>query len=246
MLDNDKQIAAFKALAAEGLHAPASLTTAQSTDVEATSKSEKLASLVMANISYPPTVSDSLTKISNAVSILKSAANAANQFAMAIGGYQSPSQLTQMRIGWECYLKGNEQPETTPFYLITAIADIEFTAAQGQLVSALQTVNTEAAMADINATLSVGAGGIAPALTEEQISKLATATDELIKATSDISKASFSVNELASQANDSAHQANKAFSDAVSVSIISGLLESSVMSDALTAITPISVINALA
>lgn len=246
MLDNDKQIAAFKALAAEGLHAPASLTTAQSTDAQATSKAEKLASLVIANISYPPIVSDSLNKISNTVSILKSAASAANQFAMAIGNYQSPSQLTQMRIGWECYLKGNEQPETTPFYLITAIADIEFTATQGQLVSAIQTVNTEAAMADINATLSVGADGLASALTEEQISKLATATDELIKATSGISKASFSVNELASQANDSAHQANKSFSDAVSVSIISGLLESSVMSDALTAITPISVINALA
>lgn len=254
MLDNEKQIAAFKALAAEGIHAPASLITAQATGEQATSKAGLLDSMVKPEITYPASVSDSLKKITNASLILAAAASAANQFSLAINGYQSPSQLIQMRIGWECYLKGNELNADTPFYLIDAIADVELTLAQSQLISAIQTGNTEAAMKDINSTLSVGgigvgdvsgSGGLTPQLTDKQIVRLATAAAELISSLSGVGTTSETVKALAEKASDSAHKANLSFSDAVGVSIISGLLESTVMAGALKAITPSSVINAL-
>ncbi|EKN4689578.1 hypothetical protein JE944_003117 [Yersinia ruckeri] len=255
MLDNEKQIAAFKALAVEGIHAPASLITAQATGEQATSKAGLLDSMVKPEITYPASVSDSLKKITNASLILAAAASAANQFSLAINGYQSPSQLIQMRIGWECYLKGNELNADTPFYLIDAIADVELTLAQSQLISAIQTGNTEAAMKDINSTLSVGAGigvgdvsgsgGLTPQLTDKQIVRLATAAAELISSLSGVGTTSETVKALAEKASDSAHKANLSFSDAVGVSIISGLLESTVMAGALKAITPSSVINAL-
>ncbi|PHM72392.1 hypothetical protein [Xenorhabdus sp. KJ12.1] len=102
-------------------------------------------------------------------------------------------------------------------------------------------------MDEINAVLAKnrGAGGVASRLTDKQILQLNNAAEALTGSLSDLDRATEAVNRLATQANDSAHRAQKSFSDAVSISIISGLLESPIMADVLKAITPTSVMSSL-
>ncbi|WP_275349472.1 hypothetical protein [Xenorhabdus bovienii] len=194
---------------------------------------------------YPASVTNALSKITDAIGKLTVSANAANAFYNTINGYQNPSQLIQMRIGWTCYLKGNLLPDSTPFHLIEAIADTKIMVAQNRLVTNIKTDDIKAAMDDINSILTIGAGGIAQRLTDEQISRLNNAAKALEHSLNGLDKATESVNRLAIQANDSANSAQKSFSDAVDISMISGLLESTVMTGALKAITPTSVISAL-
>ncbi|OKP01552.1 hypothetical protein [Xenorhabdus eapokensis] len=247
MLDNEKQIAAFRALGVEGLHPPAALIITKLTADSAIKKAAYLRQLVKKETTYPAPVTTALRKINDASGKLTIAANAANAFHDAIKDYQSPSQLIQMRIGWTCYLKGNLLSDSTPFHLIEAIADSQITTAQNQLVTHLKTEDIKAAMDEINIVLtnSVGAGGIASRLTDKQILTLNSAVKALTGALSELDQATEAVNRLATQASDSVSHAQKSFRDAVSVSIISGLLESTVMTGALNAITPASVISAL-
>ncbi|MDC9590746.1 hypothetical protein PSI23_15995 [Xenorhabdus sp. XENO-10] len=245
MLDNEKQIAAFKALVAEGLHPPAALTTSKLTADKATEKSSYFRELVKEEITYPTSITHSLSKITDAIGKLTISANAASAFYHAIDGYQNPSQLIQMRIGWTCYLKGNILPNSTPFYLIEAISDTGITTAQNRLVTDIKIDEIKAAMDDINSTLATGAGGISSQLTAKQIARLNKAAEALDHSLIELENATEAVNRLAIQANDSANNAKKSFSNAVDISLISGLLESSVMADALKAITPKSVISAL-
>ncbi|KMJ46658.1 hypothetical protein AB204_02195 [Xenorhabdus khoisanae] len=247
MLDNEKQIAAFRALGAEGLHPPAALTISKSTAASAIEKASSLRKLVKKETTYPASVTHALSKITDAIGKLTVSANAANAFHNAINSYQNPSQLIQMRIGWTCYLKGNLLPDSTPFHLIEAIADTEITTVQNQLVAGIQTGDIKAAMDEINPILanSLGAGGLVSRLTDEQTSRLNHAAEALARSLDSLNKATEAINRLATQANDSANHAQKSFSDAVSVSIISGLIESPVMVDALKAVTPASVISAL-
>ncbi|MDE9467038.1 hypothetical protein [Xenorhabdus bovienii] len=245
MLDNEKQITAFRALSAEGLHPPVTLAISKSTADKSTAKAAYLRKLVKKEATYPDSVTNALSKITDAIGKLTISANAANAFYNTINGYQNPSQLIQMRIGWTCYLKGNLLPDNTPFHLIEAIADTEIMVAQNRLVTNIKTDDIKAAMDDINSILTIGAGGIAQRLTDEQISRLNNAAKALEHSLNGLDKATESVNRLAIQANDSANSAQKSFSDAVNISMISGLLESTVMTGALKAITPTSVISAL-
>ncbi|WP_228863388.1 hypothetical protein [Xenorhabdus sp. PB30.3] len=247
MLDNEKQIAAFRALGAEGLHPPAALSITQLTADHAIEKAAYLHKLVKQETAYPDPVTAAVRTINEASGKLTIAANAANAFHHAIKDYQSPSQLIQMRLGWTCYLKGNLLADSTPFHLIEAIADSQITTTQNQLVTRLKTEDIKAAMDEINAVLAKnrGAGGVASRLTDKQILRLNNAAEALTGSLSDLDRATEAVNRLATQANDSASHAQKSFSDAVSISIISGLLESTVMADALKAITPTSVMSAL-
>ncbi|PHM51578.1 hypothetical protein [Xenorhabdus hominickii] len=247
MLDNEKQIAAFRALGTEGLHPPAALTISKLTADTASEKAAYLRELVKKETTYPASVANALSKITDAIGKLTIAANTANTFHNAINDYQSPSQLIQLRIGWTCYLKGRILPDGTPFHLIEAIADTKITTAQNQCVTDIKADDIKVAMEDINSILanSVGAGGMASKLTDKQTVRLNNAAEALDRSLRDLDKATEAVNRLATQANDSANNAQKSFSDAVSISIISGLLESTVMTDALKAITPASVISAL-
>ncbi|PHM39205.1 hypothetical protein Xmau_03112 [Xenorhabdus mauleonii] len=247
MLNNEKQIAAFRALAAEGLHPPAALGIAKSTADNALEKAALLRQLVKAETRYPASVTYAVNKVTDVIGKLTVSANAAHAFHNAINGYQNPSPLTQMRIGWACYLKGHLLPDNTPFYLIEAIADTDITTTQHRLVAGINTGDIQAAMKEINSRLDnrLGAGGLIPTLSDEQITRLTDTAEALTRSLENLDKATEAVNRLATQANDSANRAQKAFNDAVSVSIISGLLESPVMTGALKAITPVSVIAAL-
>ncbi|MBD2782211.1 hypothetical protein ID852_03230 [Xenorhabdus sp. 42] len=247
MLDNEKQIAAFRALAAEGLHPPAALGIAQSTADNALEKAALLRQLVKAETRYPASVTHAVNKVTDAIGKLTVSANAAHAFHDAIKGYQNPSQLIQMRIGWTCYLKGHLLPDSTPFHLIEAIADTDMTTAQHRFVAGINTDDIQAAMMGINSRLDnrLGAGDLISTLTDEQITRLTDAAEALTHSLDGLDNATEAVNRLATQANDSASRAQKSFSDAVSVSMLAGLLESPVMTGALKAITPASVIAAL-
>ncbi|CDL85631.1 hypothetical protein [Xenorhabdus szentirmaii] len=98
MLDNEKQIAAFRALGAEGLHPPAALCIAKSTADNSLKKAALLRQLMKPEMSYPASVIHAVNKVTDAISKLTVSANAAHAFHDAINGYQSPSQLIQIRI----------------------------------------------------------------------------------------------------------------------------------------------------
>ncbi|WP_143707607.1 hypothetical protein [Xenorhabdus szentirmaii] len=138
-------------------------------------------------------------------------------------------------------------PDSTPFHLIEAIADTDITTAQNRLIVGINTDDIQAAMNSINSLLDnrLGAGGLIPTLTDEQIARLNDAAETLTRSLDDLDKATEAVNRLATQANDSANRAQKSFRNAVSVSMLAGLLESPAMTRALKAITPVSVIAAL-
>lgn len=258
MLDNDKQIAAFGILSAQGFTTPAPVNSYR----EAIGLAKKLElaidALYLQDATYPATVSACTDKLPGYVSTLTNATSAANSFISAIEGYTSPSELLQMKIGWECYVKGNRLDPVPGFALVDGLQDTDVCSSMTEKLELVTLAALNEAMKPINAKVKAAAA-VAPAadgaaataplspptFTPAEIAALKLATDELEPLFSAIAATSQLTSDYTDRVNSSTAAAQQSLSDAVSVTLAAGLITDPVMSKAIAAIMPAGAIAAL-
>ncbi|UAN54764.1 hypothetical protein KGP26_29910 (plasmid) [Serratia sp. JSRIV002] len=257
MLDNPKQIAAFRELNKSGFTPSASVSAAAAAASQAQSKSAELLALILPDITYPASITAAINQLKEVARLLDVAASAGSDFAEAFSSYQSPSELITVSIGWDCYLKGENKPVTTPPALVTALADKAVVKSMADAIAKVIPSPVANAMNAINKILNVPpAGGSgsgsgsstappAPSLSNDLVKTLITTCEVMKNASSGIQGASSAVSVLTRDGKLSVDQAAKAFSNAVGISVLDSMGTSSSMQGAITAITPTSVLNAL-
>lgn len=257
MLDNDKQIEAFGILSAQGLTTPAPVVKYREAISLAAEFSQGITALYLPDAEYPSAISEYTTKLPGYLAGLTSATIAANGFISAIEGYTSPSELLQMKIGWECHAKGNRLNPAPAFALVEGLRDNDVS---GGMVAKLKEVSLEAladAMKPINDKMTVAAGTPAaggtatpaplppPTFTPDEITALKNATDALDPLFSGLAATSELTRDYTDRVNSSTTTAAKALSDAVAITLTAGLISDPVMSQAIAAIMPTGAIDAL-
>lgn len=259
MLDNDKQIAAFGILSAQGFTTPAPVISYR----EAISLAKKLEleidELYLQDATYPATVSAYTDKLPGYVSTLANATSAANSFISAIEDYTSPSELLQMKIGWECYAKGNRLDPVPGFALVDGLQDTDVCSSMSEKLELVTLAALSDAMKPINEKVKAATAAAAPAadgaaataplspptFTPAEIAALKLATDELEPLFSAIAATSQLTSDYTDRVNSSTATAQQSLSDAVSVTLAAGLITDPVMSKAIAAIMPDGAIEAL-
>ncbi|MDV1094969.1 hypothetical protein ACSI5N_25435 (plasmid) [Raoultella ornithinolytica] len=255
MLDNKGQVKAFQILSASGLITPASVTISREAASQATNRAESILALLLEGVTYPPAVSGYTGQLPGFADRLTQASTAATALADAIATYATPSQLLQMKLGWECHVKGNEINPEPPFSLVTGMGDTQTPQSLLDGVSGLVTDDLTRAMNAINA--KVGASGAAsqvageagettpPVLSEKEIKDLQDAVETIAASLAVIGATAGAVNALAGDINASTNQAEKGFKNAVSISLTNSLSTNPVMLPAITLIMPEGVMEAL-
>ena len=255
MLDNDKQLAAFRELNKTPFSPAASVTTARSALATAQTESIKLAAAVSATISYPPNVAGAIKKIVGVIEKLNAAATAAGDFAEYFKTFQSPSELLNVNIGWECHLRGNALPQNQSPGLVAAMEDKTVLSALITVLKRIDSTAVVVAMNEVNALFSIGvtvsnsSGAAIPAppvtVSDELAKRLATACSSLENTSQALTGANSAVTSLTINGKSSVDIAKKAFSNAVGVSLLDSMMGSTTMSGAISAITPATVLSAL-
>ena len=243
MLDNDKQINAFAALSASGMVTPAPVVVCEGTQARAEQLAASVRALLLPDVAYPADVSAYTGKLPGYAAILDAAAAG---FVTAVKPYSSPSELLQLKTGWECHVKGNRLSPAPAFALVAAMGDETITGSVRDLLQAVTLSALSGAMGAVNAKAGAAApGAIAPALTDEEIAALKDATSALDALLSPVPASTLALAHLADQVNASTSTAKKAMSDAVAMALTSGLHGDPVMGQAVSAIMPAAVLAAL-
>lgn len=246
MLDNDKQINAFAALSASGMVTPAPVVVCEGAQARAEQLAASVRALLLPDVTYPADVSAYTGKLSGYAASLDAAAGAAAGFVTAVKPFSSPSELLQLKTGWECHVKGNRLSPAPAFALVAAMGDETITGSVRDLLQAVALSALSAAMGAVNAKAGAAApGAIAPALTDEEIAALKDATSALDALLSPVPASTLALAHLADQVNASTSTAKKAMSDAVAIALTSGLHGDPVMGQAVSAIMPAAVLAAL-
>lgn len=252
MLDNDKQINAFAALSASGMVTPAPVVICEGAQARAEQLAASVRALLLPDVTYPADVSGYTGKLSGYAASLDAAAGAAAGFVAAVKPFSSPSELLQLKTGWECHVKGNRLSPALAFALVAAMGDEAITGAVGDLLQAVSLSALSGAMGAINAKAGADAapgatGGavIAPAFTEEETAALSEATSALDALLLPLPASASALARLADQVSASTSTAKKAMSDAVAIALTSGLSGDPVMGQAVSAIMPAAVLAAL-
>jgi len=252
MLDNDKQINAFAALSASGMVTPAPVVVCEGAQARAEQLAASVRALLLPDVTYPADVSGYTGKLPGYAASLDAAAGAAVGFVAAVKPFSSPSELLQLKTGWECHVKGNRLSPAPAFALVAAMGDEAVTGAVGDLLQTVSLSALSGAMEAINAKAGTAAapgatGGavIAPAFTEEETSALSEATSALDALLLSLPASASALARLADQVSASTSTAKKAMSDAVAIALMSGLSGDPVMGQAVSAIMPAAVLAAL-
>lgn len=252
MLDNDKQINAFAALSASGMVTPVPVVVCEGTQARAEQLAASVRALLLPDVTYPAEVSGYTGKLSGYAASLDAAAGAAAGFVAAVKPFSSPSELLQLKTGWECHVKGNRLSPAPAFALVAAMGDEAITGAVGDLLQAVSLSALSGAMGAINAKAGAAAapgatGGtaIVPAFTEEETAALSEATSALDALLLPLPASTSALARLADQVSASTSTAKKAMSDAVAIALTSGLSGDPVMGQAVSAIMPAAVLAAL-
>lgn len=259
MLDNDKQVNAFIALSAASIVTPFPAVVCQEIVVHASSLAAAINALLLPGATYPASVSAYTGKLPGYATSCGSASDAATAFISAVTPYSSPSELMQLKTGWDCHVKGNRLSPAPAFALVEAMGDRSITSG---LFEGLQKVTTTAlasAMAAINAKVSAAAAPAAgsgtgtgattapaePSFTQAEITALKNATAALDVLFAALPAKNTALTNYTNQVNTSTSTAKKAMSNAVAISLTDGLRTDSVMGPAITAIMPAAVLAAL-
>jgi len=252
MLDNDKQINAFAALSASGMVTPAPVVVCEGAQARAEQLAASVRALLLPDVTYPAEVSGYTGKLSGYAASLDAAAGAAAGFVAAVKPFSSPSELLQLKTGWECHVKGNRLSPAPAFALVAAMGDEAITGAVGDLLQAVSLSALSGAMGAINAKAgaaaapgATGGAAIAPAFTEEETAALSEATSALDALLLPLPGSTSALARLADQVSASTSTAKKAMSDAVAIALTSGLSGDPVMGQAVSAIMPAAVLAAL-
>ena len=252
MLDNDKQINAFAALSASGMVTPAPVVICEGAQARAEQLAASVRALLLPDVIYPTDVSGYTGKLSGYAASLDAAAGAAAGFVAAVKPFSSPSELLQLKTGWECHVKGNRLSPAPAFALVAAMGDQAITGAVGDLLQAVSLSALSGAMGAINAKAgaaaapgATGSAATAPAFTEEETAALSEATSALDALLLPLPGSTSALARLADQVSASTSTAKKAMSDAVAIALTSGLSGDPVMGQAVSAIMPAAVLAAL-
>lgn len=252
MLDDEKQIAAFGILNAQGAATPAPITVCREIVTLAGSLGQTITPLLVAGTPYPASITGYTAKIAGYISLVTQAGSAAGAFSKALEPYVTPSELLQMKIGWECYAKGNHLDPAPTFPLVAALNDRVTTQALRDALGAVQTADLVKSMASINAVLAVppapaegGAAAPVPALSAKQIEDLRLAVVALDVVFASVSNNVALTANYTNQVNQATGTATKSLSNAVAITLTVGLATDPVMSQAISAIMPPGVMDAL-
>lgn len=256
MLDNDKQIDAFGILTAQGAATPAPIIRYREAISLADGLKQDITALYLDDVTYPPSISEFTGKLPGYIDTLTKSSAEASRFIAAIQGYTTPSDLMQMKIGWECYAKGNRLNPAPPFALVEGLCD---TAVCEGLIDVLKQITLTGladAMTTINelmlaAAVPPGDEGTTtpppppPSFTPEEIEALKVATETLSPHFSTIDATSKVTSDYTDRVQTSTALAAKSLNDAVAITLTVGLTTDPVMSQAIAAIMPPDVISAL-
>lgn len=250
MLDNKNQIAAFKILNASQLVMPDSVTSCISSVAEVNALNELLEGLLLGDITYPASIGQYTEAICRFIAELDEAESTAMHLSGSITPYITPSEILQMKLGWECHAKGNEIEPVPPFSLVVGIEDIVIAEALFTALDAVSTQPLVSAMTAINQSLSPGAGGDeggteSPVIPYEQIQALAIAVEDMQLQIDLVASVATEVSALANAIETSTSISRKALQDAVAITLTNNLKDDALMSGAIGQIMPAGVIEAL-
>lgn len=252
MLDNDKQISAFAALSASGMVTPAPVVVCEAIQPQATQLADAIRALLLTGATYPAEVSPDVEKLPGYAAGFDGAAGAAAGFVTAVKPFSTPSELLQLKTGWDCHVKGNRLSPAPGFALVDAMGDTSIAGALQELLQGVSLSALTDAMTAINAKVSASAApadtGITPAapvLTDAEIDALQEATAALDAQLSPLAESSSALKSLAGQVAEATSTAKKALSDAVAITLTTGLSNDPVMGAAVSTIMPAAVLAAL-
>ena len=257
MLDSIGEVKAFKILSDAGISTPESITISRAASVKASSLASAIQGIVHADKAYPDSVSAWTSQLLGFSEQLNEASKASSLLADSLSPYTKPSELLQMKIGWECYAKGNELNPIPAFALVEGMGNVSIPQSLTDALTALKLDALKTAMnainAKIEATGSTGCdgdqagGGAAPApvITQDEIDALREAVTAAEVLLSEINSASESVVALTGRIKTSTTQATKGLENAVAITLTGSLLDDAVMSPAISLIMPQGVIDAL-
>lgn len=255
MLDSIGEVKAFKILSDAGISTPESITISRAASVKASSLASAIQGIVHADKTYPDSVSAWTTQLLGFSEQLKEASKASSLLADSLSPYTKPSELLQMKIGWECYAKGNELTPIPAFALVEGMGNVSIPQSLTDALTALKLDALKTAMNAINAKIEAagsaggGQGGVggaqAPVITQDEIDALRDAVTAAEVLLSEINSASESVVALTDRIKTSTTQATKGLENAVAITLTGSLLDDAVMSPAISLIMPQGVIDAL-
>lgn len=252
MLDSIGEVKAFKILSDAGISTPESITISRAASVKASSLASAIQGIVHADKTYPDSVSVWTTQLLGFSEQLNEASKASSLLADSLSPYTKPSELLQMKIGWECYAKGNELTPIPAFALVEGMGNVSIPQSLTDALTALKLDALKTAMNAINAKIEAagsaggGAGGAqAPVITQDEIDALREAVTAAEALLSEINSASESVVALTGRIKTSTTQATKGLENAVAITLTGSLLDDAVMSPAISLIMPQGVIDAL-
>lgn len=257
MLDNDKQINAYNALSAAEMITPAPVVVCQEIVAQASAQAAAASALILPATNYPSSVSVQAGKIPVYAASFANAAGAAGGFIDAVKPYSAPSELLQLKTGWDCHVRGNRLAPAPAFTLVEAMGDTVITAALRELLQQTSLADLQAAMETINAKVSAAAGASAadssgtaaptaePTFSADEIAALDTAIQVLDAGLASVAAQNTALSDYTNRVNISTSTAKKALSNAVAIALTDGLRTDSVMGPAITAIMPAAVLAAL-
>lgn len=252
MLDDDKQIVAFSILSAQGAVTPQPIIVCREIVTLAGVLTQTISPLLVAGTPYPASITGYTAKIAGFISQATQAGSAAAAFSKALEPYTTTSELLQMKIGWECYAKGNRLNPAPAFPLVAALNDRVTTQALRDAMIAIKPADLVKAMTSINTLLAVPAappeGGTAaptPALSAKQIEDLRLAVVALDAKFAPMANNIALTTNYTNQVNQSTGTAVQSLSNAVAITLTVGLSSDPVMAQAVSAIMPPGVISAL-
>jgi hypothetical protein len=242
MLDNNKQIKAFQILNVSGLITPDVVTYCMSSETEAKAIAELLKASIEDDIAYPESVTQYISEITRIAAVMQSAASAAVRLSDSITPFSSPSELLQMKLGWECHSKGNELDPAPSFSLVEGMQDKEVAVGLFDSLQVIEATPVSEAMGDINTSL---AGGVVQIVPDEQVKALAEALAQLSDPVLAVESAAAEASILAAEIVTSTSTSKKALRDAVDITLTNNLVNDPLMSGAIAQIMPAGVISAL-
>lgn len=254
MLDNDNQINAFAVLSASGVVTPAPVVVCEGVQAVATQLATSVRALPLAGATYPASVSDDAAKLAGYATVIDGVADAAAAFVAAVKPFSTPSELVQLKTGWECHVKGNRLSPAPPFALVAAMGDQTTPDALNELLQGVSLSALTAAMNAVNAKVGAAAAPadasaastvVAQALTDDEIAALKDATAVLDALLSPLPACATALTGIADQVNTFTSTARKALSDAIAIALTTSLSTDPVMGPAVSTIMPAAVMAAL-
>ncbi|EJV7177129.1 hypothetical protein N7V11_004623 [Escherichia coli] len=255
MLDSIGEVKAFQILSGAGASIPESITISRAASSKASSLASAIQEMVHPDKTYPDSVSAWTTQLLGFSEQLNEASKSSSSLADSLSPYTTPSELLQMKIGWECHAKGNELIPAPAFALVEGMGNVSIPQSLTDALAALKLDDLNTAMNAINAKIEAAgsAGGDsdggqatqAPDITQDEIDALREAVTVAEVSLFGINSASESVVALADRIKTSTTQATKGLENAVAITLTGSLLDDAVMSPAISLIMPQGVIDAL-